>query len=466
MYADNEPQGGPASKKSQLGGLAAGVPGEPAGIAELVSRFGDKPLSVAAAPATRLAQEGFEAHEALARMSVAFAEHLRRDPVMRGWIAEGEEGITAGQRIRQPQLARTLREFGARGAPAIYGGRVARAIVAASRRNGGIITLEDLADYEVVEREPLSANLLGHRWVTAPPPSAGGYTMLASLALLDRWIPESRRQDGDAALFHALAESWKGPFWDRASYFGDPDHVNVPIDALLEEERIARRADVYRRQTATHADLYALPLPETPAGPPSPPEEHGTSHLCVVDEEGNVAAITTTVNLPFGARFTAAGMVMNDEMDDFASAVGEANAFGLPGGAPNLPGPGHRPVSTMSPTIVFDGDGPVLCIGASGGSRIVTATEQVAWHTLVRGLDPYEALNHPRVHHQGYPNQLRIEETNPQPETVVEGLRARGHAIEVHRHSAVVQLVRIQRDGSPRLIAVSDPRKGGQPAGE
>jgi gamma-glutamyltranspeptidase/glutathione hydrolase len=466
MYEDNEAQGGPASKKSQLGGLAAGVPGEPAGIAELVRRFGDKPLSVAAAPATRLASEGFEAREALSRMSIAFAEHLRRDPVMRGWIADGEEGITVGQRLRQQQLARTLREFGARGAPAIYRGRVARAIVAASRRNGGIITLEDLADYAVVEREPLSANLLGHRWVTAPPPSAGGYTMLASLALLDRWIPEARREEGGAPLFHALAESWKGPFWDRASYFGDPDYVDVPIDALLGDERIARRAEVYRRQVATHADLYALPLPDTPAGPPSPPEEHGTSHLCVVDEEGNVAAVTTTVNLPFGARFTAAGIVMNDEMDDFASAVGEANAFGLPGGAPNLPGPGHRPVSTMSPTIVLDGDGPVLCIGASGGSRIVTATEQVAWHTLVRGLDPYDALNHPRVHHQGYPNTLRIEETNPQPEAVVEGLRARGHDIEVHRHSAVVQLVRIQRDGEPRLIAVSDPRKGGQPAGE
>jgi len=466
MFANNEPQGGPASKPSQLGGLAAGVPGEPAGIAELVRRFGDKPLSVAAGPATRLADEGFEAHEALARTSVAFADHLRRDPVMRRWIARGAEGITAGQRIRQPELARTLRAFGTQGASAIYEGRIARQIVAASRRNGGLFTMADLADYEVVEREPLSATLLGHRWVTAPPPSAGGYTMLASLALLDRWIRPSQRREGGAPLMHALAESWKGPFWDRASYFGDPDHVNVPIDALLDEARIARRAAVYRRQVATHADLYALPLPETPAGPPSPPEEHGTSHLCVVDEEGNVAAVTTTVNLPFGARFTAAGIVMNDEMDDFASAVGEANAFGLPGGAPNLPGPGRRPVSTMSPTIVFDGEGPVLCIGASGGSRIVTATQQVAWQTLIRGLDPYDALNHPRVHHQGYPNELRIEETNPQPDPVVAGLTGRGHAITTARHSAVVQLVRIQRGESPRLIAVSDPRKGGQPAGE
>jgi gamma-glutamyltranspeptidase/glutathione hydrolase len=385
---------------------------------------------------------------------------------MRRWIPRGEDGIPVGSTLRQPELARTIRELGARGAPAIYEGRIARQIVAASRRNGGLITLADLAEYRVAEREPLSAQLLGHRWVTAPPPSAGGYTMLASLALLDRWIPSEQRREGGAPLFHAFAESWKGPFWDRASYFGDPDHVNVPVAALLDDGRTARRADVYRRQVATHADLYALPLDATPAGPPSPPEEHGTSHLCVVDADGNVAAVTTTVNLPFGARFTAAGMVMNDEMDDFASAVGEANAFGLPGGAPNLPGPGRRPVSTMSPTIVFDADGPVLCIGASGGSRIVTATEQVAWHTLIRGLDPQDALDHPRVHHQGYPDELRIEETNPQPREVVDGLVARGHAITTASHSAVVQLVRIRREGSPRLIAVSDPRKGGQPAGE
>jgi len=176
--------------------------------------------------------------------------------------------------------------------------------------------------------------------------------------------------------------------------------------------------------------------------------------------------VTTTVNLPFGARYTAAGMVMNDEMDDFASAVGQTNAFGLPGGAPNLPGPGRRPVSTMSPTIVLDGEGAVLCIGASGGSRIVTAAEQVAWHTVVRGIDPLEALQHPRVHHQGFPDVLRHEETNALDEDLLATLAARGHQFETARHSAVVQLIRIQRGGSPRLIAVSDPRKGGLPAGQ
>lgn len=466
MFANNERSEELGGRPSQVGGLASGVPGEPAGIAQLVERFGDKPLSIAAAPAARLAREGFDAHEPLSRASAYTVDALRRDPTMRRWILPGADRVAVGQRIRRPQLARTLTAFGRGGHAAIYSGRIAREIVRANNRNGGNMTMEDLESYQVIEREPLSVDALGFHWVTAPPPSAGGYTMLASLALLDQWIPEARRADGGASLFHALAESWKGPFWDRASYFGDPTFVDVPTAALLETERIDRRAAIYRRQVATPADLYAMPLPNRPAAPLTPPEEHGTSHLSVVDEEGNVAAITTTVNLYFGARYTAAGMVMNDEMDDFASAVGVANAFGLPGGAPNLPGPGHRPVSSMTPTIVFDAEGPVLAIGASGGSRIVTATEQVAWHTLVRGLDPFDALNHPRVHHQGYPNVLRTEETNPQPGGVLEGLGTRGHPRETARHSAVVQLIRIMRGEGPRLIAVSDPRKGGRPAGE
>ncbi len=466
MFAENEPTGGHASRPSQLGGLATGVPGEPAGIAELVARFGSKPLSEIAAPAVQLAADGFPVGAALAEASGDNIDHMRRDRVLRTWVEPGADGLRAGQTLRQPELARTLRAFGRGGATAIYRGAIARAIVRANREHHGEMTLADLADYRVAERQPLSAELLGYRWVTAPPPSAGGYTMLASLAILDRIVPRARRAASGAGLMHAFAESWKGPFWDRASYFGDPDYVDVPIAALLDPARIERRAAIFRRQVATAPALYALPLPDRHASTPRPIEEHGTSHLCVVDAEGNVAAVTTTVNLSFGARYTAAGIVMNDEMDDFASAVGEANAFGLPGGEANLPGPGRRPVSTMSPTIVLDDHGAVLCIGAAGGSRIVTASEQVAWHTLVRGLDPEDALLEPRVHHQGSPNVLLTETSNPMPDGVLEALTVRGHVVGTQPHSAVVQAIRIRRGESPRLVAVSDPRKGGAPAGE
>jgi gamma-glutamyltranspeptidase/glutathione hydrolase len=185
----------------------------------------------------------------------------------------------------------------------------------------------------------------------------------------------------------------------------------------------------------------------------------------VVDAEGNVAAITTTVNLLFGARFTAAGIVMNDEMDDFARAVGQPNACGLVGGAPNLPGPGRRPVSSMSPTIVFAGDEPILCVGGAGGSRIITATQQVALFSVLFGDRPGQALARPRVHHQGSPDALFVEAAMG-PELRAE-LAARGHALREIDHSAVVQAIRIERSGGQRrLYAASDWRKAGaRPAG-
>ena len=217
---------------------------------------------------------------------------------------------------------------------------------------------------------------------------------------------------------------------------------------------------------ARRAEHYDLPIAGRETRPAQPGGDHGTSHLCVVDGEGNVAAITTTVNLPFGARFTAAGIVMNDEMDDFAREVGEPNAFGLVGGAPNLPGPGRRPLSSMSPTIVFDPSGqPILCVGGAGGSRIITATQQVALFSVLFGDTPGEALARRRVHHQGIPRTLRYEEG--MDEAMTRALAARGHALEVVDHSAVVQVIRVIRgdDGEVRILAASDPRKGGLPAG-
>jgi gamma-glutamyltranspeptidase/glutathione hydrolase len=307
----------------------------------------------------------------------------------------------------------------------------------------------------------------GYRWVSSPPPSAGGLSMLGSLALLERWVPPAFRTHDNPLFRHALAESWKGPYADRHLYLGDPDHVEIPSAQMLDPARIERRAARFHPMLAQAQERYELPIEGFASDPAAPGGDAGTSHLCVVDAEGNVAAITTTVNLPFGARFSAAGIVMNDEMDDFAREVGEPNAFGLVGGAPNLPGPGRRPVSSMSPTIVFDAEGrPVFCGGAAGGSRIITATEQVALFTLLFGDTPREAMARRRIHHQGIPRALRYEEG--MDETMVEALRARGHAVESVEHSATVQAIQIVygEDGQRvRLLAASDPRKGGEPAG-
>jgi gamma-glutamyltranspeptidase / glutathione hydrolase len=463
FFVGRAPAGeGSLSEASQRGGLASGVPGEPAGIAELVTRFGKLPLDQVAAPAVALARRGVRVSPNLARLGAAFGEQMKADEIMNGWITR-TRGFRAGAILRQPRLADTLEAFGRDGADLVYRGALADAIVEANRKAGGVFTREDLEGYRVVTRKPLVGRYFGRTFVTAPPPSAGGYTLLQSLAILERVDPKLTR--GRFERLHALAESWKGPYLDRQRYFGDPDHVELPLAAMMDPARIAARASLVQRDAVTPPARFDFPL-EVPEGATIQPDGGGTSHLCVVDAEGNVAAVTTTVNLPFGARYTAAGAVMNDEMDDFARAVGEVNAFRLIGGERNLPGPGKRPVSTMTPTIVLEGDAPVLCVGASGGSRIVTATEQVAMNVLFDGLDLGWAVSRARIHHQGSPDSIGVETFAPLPPEAVRYLETLGHRVETLSYSANVQAIEIREGARTRLVAASDPRKGGAPAGK
>ncbi|UJR85180.1 gamma-glutamyltransferase [Sandaracinus amylolyticus] len=449
-----------AAQRSMTGGLAVAVPGEPAGIEALIARFGSRRVTRAqiASHAERHAREGFAASRYVSDSSRSVLALLREDGLLAGWL--GEDGIAQGARVVNPQLAATLRTFGRQGAAPFYRGAIARAIVEAVRARGGVITAEDLAGYAIRERTPLSREAFGRRWVTAPPPSAGGITILHSLALLEAWQPEGGWREG-AAFRHALTQSWIGAYVDRAAYLGDPDHAEVPTDALLADERLARRAALFDPERALPADRWELPL--SPAS--APPSDRGTSHLCVVDEEGNIAAVTTTINLQFGARVSAAGIVLNDEMDDFARELGAPNAFGLPGGAANLPRPGARPVSSMAPTIVFEGTRPVMCVGASGGSRIPTAAEQVALVSLLFEAEIGEAMARPRVHQQGRPGTTLVE---PGIDTTTRlALWRRGHDVGETPTIANVQTIRIvRRDGVVELHAASDPRKDGAPRGE
>ncbi len=453
---------GVAENASQVGGLASGVPGEPAGIAELVSRFGRRTLAQVAAPAIALARRGVPVTPYVREQARLVSTDLARDRVLRPWASTRASAPT--YTVKQPDLARTLATYARLGPRAVYEGTIGQAIVRANRARGGIMTREDLAAYRVITRAPLETRALGHRFVSSPPPSAGGYIVASSLAMLaSRPMWELR---DEAAFAHALVESWKGPFADRTAYFGDPGYVDVRLDALSAAERRSARARVFDSMRARPASDYALPLPQTPA-PARAPDGGGTSHLCIVDAEGNVASVTTTVNLFFGARYSAAGFVMNDEMDDFARAVGATNAFGLGGGASNLPGPGRRPVSSMTPSIIFDDNGPVLCIGAAGGSRIPTATEQVALRILVGRQATGAAIRAPRIHHQGEPATLRTERFAPASPELLSSLAMRGHTLELVDNVAVVSLVRIVRTttGTRLLMPAADPRKGGTTAG-
>ncbi|MCA9602026.1 MAG: gamma-glutamyltransferase, partial [Myxococcales bacterium] len=463
MFKDQKPLGGPISNPSQLGGLSSGVPGEPAGIDALLTRFGKVKRSVVTAPAIRYAEKGFEPRGEVAEIFSAFADQMRDDRVFRTWFDGKTNKLKP--RITNPALGKSIRAFAAGGAKPFYEGAIAKAIVRENRAHGGLFTDADLKNYKVVDRKPLEGEYFGYRWVSSPPPSAGGYTMLASLALLERWIPEGDRKHTDEHIDHAFVESWKGPYLDRMQYLGDPDFADVPLAELGATSRIESRAAHFRPGVAMAPVIYAEPLPRE-TRPAKHPDNAGTSHLCVVDSEGNVASITTTVNLAFGARYTAAGIVLNDQMDDFAADVGKSNAFGLMGGAPNLPAPGKRPLSSMSPTIVFDANGPVLCVGGSGGSRIIAETEQVAFHTLVQGMPLGDAVRFPRVHHQASPDRTRVESKSMRGLTELAHLQYRGHSFEKSDHNAVVQAIQIVRGPSPTLIATSDPRKGGTPAGQ
>lgn len=456
-----------AAARSQTGGLAVAVPGEPAGLEAILTRFGSGRVQRAAIaePAEALAREGFAASRIVARYSEPFVALLAADPLLRSFLPSPTAPITQGAHLVNPALARTIHEFGAHGARSFYRGAIARSIVRTVHDRGGILAAGDLSSYEVRERTPLRRTRFGHEIVTAPPPSAGGFTLLASLGLLERWMPTPHE---GAALRHALAESWLGPFVDRQAYAGDPDFAEIPVDALLDDARLARRAAVFDAWHHHPASDYAMPLPGEAPAPTEGGDDHGTSHLCIVDAEGNVMSLTTTVNLPFGARVTAEGMVLNDQMDDFAREVGAANAFGLVGGAANLPGPGHRPVSTMSPTIVLDEHGvPLLCAGGSGGSRIVTAVEQVIVFSLFVDANVGDAVVRARIHHQGAPGTLSTE--TALPADLALALAARGHDLSAPvEGSANVQAILIHRDASGAITgleAASDPRKDAEPRG-
>ncbi len=446
-----------AKQRSRLGGLSVGVPGEPAGIEALVKRFGKLPLSAVVEPAETLARHGFRISAHTVRLLGYVGASLAGNPLIESVFGKTPEPERQAKNIA---LADTLRRFGKEGKKLFYEGAIAKAMVQRVTREGGVLSLADLARYQVIEREPLRGRAFGHDWVSAPLPSAGGYTILQSLRLLERWLPGEEGW-ATSARYHALIESWKGPYLDRQRYLGDTDFATVPLTALNADARIEARARRYHPGLALPAERYALPLSSTPPAAVQA-DNKGTSHLCVVDAEGNVASVTTTVNLPFGSRLDVAGFWLNDEMDDFAREVGKDNAFGLVGGAPNLPAPGKRPLSSMSPTIVLKDGAPVLCAGGSGGSRILTAVEQVALYVLKDGMHPAQALVAPRLHHQADPEEVDVRHV---PEALAAELSARGHTLREGRFSASVQAIRIAGPGPKRLAAASDPEKGGRPAG-
>ena len=458
MFAPSRDAPG-APPRSLDGGLAVAVPGAVKGYAELARRFGSRPFAALAAPASRLAERGFPASPSYSDAARARLACLAARPAAaREFLAKGSDGRPAapgpGDRVVRRELARTLRLLG-RDPDAFYRGPLAERIARAARDDGGVLAASDLARYRVRERPPVEGRYRGHRVVSMGLPSAGGAIVVGVLQALERETPRAGGYR-PVRFLHAMAEAEKRLFARRAA-LGDP--AFAPGAAAVVDEMVSPR---YAARLSAEIGERALPVA---AEPPPRGEEKHTTHVSVVDADGNAVAITTTVNYLFGACVVVpgTGILLNDEMDDFDAAAGVPNAYGLVGTGANAPAPGKTPLSSMAPTFVFEPGGALwLVLGAPGGSTIPTTIAQAISHLVDDGMTLEQALAAPRLHHQWQPDALRVEPNALEAETA-RALQARGHRLQVsERPWGNAQAVRRRADG--RWEAASDPRYDGAPS--
>jgi gamma-glutamyltranspeptidase/glutathione hydrolase len=456
MYLDAE--GKPVAGASTLGPLAAGVPGSPAGLWELHRKLGRLPWARLVAPARKLAAEGFPVdhhlHDLLDREKTRKRLLTFPETAATWYPGAGGAPPAVGSVLRLPALAATLDRYAEQGPAGVTTGAVAAAVEAAAKRRGGVLTAADLAAYQPTWRDPLRFERFGWQIATMPLPSSGGVILGQTLGMLERlgWAGLPRfGADRD----HLLAEVFRRSFADRF-LLGDPATTKATPAELLAPAWLDRRAREIRLDHATPSTGVA-PYPGAGA---AGTEGSETTHVSVIDGEGNIAALTTTLNDLFGCGFYVpeAGFFLNNEMDDFATAPGKPNLFGLIQGEANAVAPGKKMLSSMTPTIAWRGN-EVIALGGRGGSRIPTNTIQVLLNLIVDGDPLQTALDRPRLHHQWLPDRLEIETDTLSPETRAE-LERRGHTIAINEEdTAKVHVVRRLADG--RLEAASDPRGTG-----
>ncbi len=449
---------------SRRGARAVAVPGTIAGLMHALERYGTLDRETVFAPAIRIAEGGFEADEHHIRTAHSLMGYFdddttRRDRFPVVWnrlMLRGE--IEVGDRVHLPEQARALQLIAEHGADAFYRGPIADAIVASVRADGGVLTHDDLASYEIQETEPVLHAVGRFRLLAMPPPSSGGVAVAQILDLADRLdltIPATGWPAPDTA--HGIAEAMKHAFADRARHMADPAFHDVPVETMLAEPALARTAGAIgesldQGQTGT-PESYGIAAP--------PVTDAGTSHISVIDRYGNAVACTETINLAFGSLVAVEGFgfCLNNQMDDFTTIPGQANAFGLIQSDANLPEPGKRPLSSMSPTIVLDEQGEVIATaGASGGPRIITSTAQVLLRGLQGNATAHQAVSAPRIHHQWLPNRLDFEP--PESDPLAQAMRERGHDTGTRERIGAVQAI-FRDPATGNLDGAADPRKGG-----
>ena len=442
-------QGNPDPEKSRDSGLAIGIPGTVAGLALAHAKYGSGKLSLQdlMLPAIALAENGFPVEDDLADSLPAAKARLARWPASAAIFLDGGEPLHEGDRLLQFDLAATLRAIGKHGPSAFYEGAVAERLVQAVRAAGGIITMDDLKNYHAVERPAVRGTYRGYEIVSMPPPSSGGICLIEMLNIMEGY-DLAKRDRADA--FHIMIEAMKRAYADRAVFMGDPDSVKIPVAGLISKQYAATlRAQITDRATPS-ADIRP--------GKPTEGEGRNTTHFSVIDRDGNAVSNTYTLNFSYGVGLVAdgTGVLLNNELDDFTAKPGAANAYGLVGFDNNLPAPGKRPLSSMTPAIVLKDGKPVLITGSPGGSRIITAVLQIISNVIDFHMPVAQAVSAPRLHHQWQPDKVFVE-PGIAP-AVLAALAARGHVIEPTEPHTSANSIAVTASG---YIGAADTRTRG-----
>jgi gamma-glutamyltranspeptidase/glutathione hydrolase len=399
---------------SEIGYRASGVPGTPAGLELAFQKFASKkiPWRDLVEPARGLAQNGCVLSNRLAELFYSYRESLEKYEDSKRIFLNNGSYYKEGDVLRQPDLAKTLARLQRFGAADFYSGQTAKLIAEDMKRNNGLITLADLGNYRAVEREPLRGSYRGHEVISMPPPSSGGIVMLQVLNMLEKQNM-SKMGFNSSQRYHLVAEAMRRAFADRAAYMGDPDFANVPTARLTDKSYALKRAESINPTQASKSS-------DVGAGEVTFSEGMDTTHFTVVDPAGNAVTNTYTINDLYGSAVTikGTGILMNDEMDDFAARPGKPNMFGLVQGENNSVQPKKRPLSSMTPTIVLRKDGKFwFALGARGGPRIISAVTQSVLNVIDHGMNIQAAIDAPRVHHQWYPDELLWEPFGLSPDS-------------------------------------------------
>jgi len=468
MYLDS--QGNIVPDMSTIGYKSIAVPGSVAGLVYAEQHWGKLSLKQVMEPAIRLARDGFALDYNGAK---SFRDsHLADFPDSRRIFQRDGNYYQPGEVFKQPELAKTLERI-AENPDDFYHGALAQEMAAAMQKGGGLITAQDLSQYEVKERQPIRGSYRGYDIISAPPPSSGGVALVEILNILEGY-DLAKEGDGSAASIHLISEAYQRAFFDRAEFMGDPDFSKIPVAQLIDKrygnawrETIAPRratpsASLRRPSVFSQLDSYARSHPQ----PAATAEPDHTTHYSVVDSEGNAVSVTTTLNDAFGSRVIAAGLgfLLNDEMDDFTSKPGVPNLYGLIQGPANAIGPGKRPLSAMTPTIVLKNGKLFLVLGSPGGPTIITTVANILLGVVNYGLNIQQAVNAPRFHDQWMPDRIDLESTGTSPDTIGI-LEHMGHKVKVGRgYWGDAECIAVD-EKTGELLGASDGRNEGKAVG-